>query len=351
MKKVVVILCSLILLLCLFLGGFYVWGLKAKGNGDAVTFVIEAGTSKQDIAKNLAQAQLIRNEYVLDAYLYLTRPTLQAGEYELSSSMTPKEMIEKFKKGDVVVKTVTVTLIEGQSVDDYADTLTKTLSFSKEEFKEKIKDKDYLQSLINTYWFLTDEILEDGIYEPLEGYFYPDTYEFMQNASVEDVIKKILSNTDIKLSTLKEEMAKSNYTVHQILTLSSLVEKEGITKKDRQTIAQVFYTRINTGMPLQSDISSYYGVHKKMGEELLLKDLLDVNPYNTRLTDGQMNGKLPIGPVDNASLDAIWATLHPTETKYVYFIANTCTKEVFFFEDYNGFLLKGSELRSICKTN
>ena len=352
MKKVIIIICSLIIFVCLFLGGFYVWGLGAVGGNEKVNFIIEAGTSKQDIAKNLQNAHLIRNEYVLDAYLYLTRPTIQAGEYELSPSMTPKEIINKFKNGDIVVKTVNVTLLEGETVEDYAETLSKTLSFTKEEFLSTIKDKEFLQSLLEKYWFLTDEVLNEQLYEPLEGYFYPDTYEFMQNASISDVVLTILNNTEQKLNTVKEDITNSGYTTHQILSLASLVEKEGITKEDRQKIAQVFYTRLSSNMPLGSDISTYYGVHKRMRDgELTFQDIYKVNPYNTRLTDGQMNGKLPIGPVDNASLDAIWATLHKTETNYIYFIANTCTKEVFFFEDYNSFLQKGSELRRICETN
>ena len=203
MKKVVLIVCVVLILLCAGLASFYVWGLGAKSSDTTeVTFVIEPGTAKTTVAQNLANAGLIRNEYVLDVYMYLTRPNIQAGEYTLSASMTPKEMLSKFSNGDIVVHTVDVILVEGKTLREYANTLAESLNFTADEFIETLSDTTYLNELINTYWFLTNDILDVAIYYPMEGYLYPDTYEFLENASVDDVVRTILNHTESKLEPL-----------------------------------------------------------------------------------------------------------------------------------------------------
>ena len=352
MKKVVFIVCGVLILMCAGLAAFYVWGLGAKSSdATEVTFVIEPGTAKTTVARDLANAGLIRNEYVLDVYMYLTRPNIQAGEYTLSANMTPKEMLNKFSNGDIVIHTVDVTLVEGKTLREYANTLAENLNFTANEFIEALSDTTYLNELIQTYWFLTSDILDAAIYYPMEGYLYPDTYEFLENASIDDVVKTILNHTESKLEPLKASIESSNYSIHQIMTMASIVEKEANSSEDRKMAAQVFYSRLNANMSLGSDVTSYYGVNKDMSEELTLNDLYDVNPYNTRLTDGSMNGKLPIGPIASPSLTAIEAAISPAETNYMYFVANVCTGEVFFQEDYNEFLAKAEELRTVCSLN
>ncbi len=352
MKKVILIICTIIIFICIGLGAFYVWGLGAKEDTlEEVTFVIEAGTTKTEIAKNLANAGLIRNEYVLDIYFYLSRPTIQAGEYVLSASMTPKEMVNKFRNGDVKINTVTITFIEGKTLKEYAEVLAENLNFTTSEFLTQLSDEEYLTKLIEDYWFLTEDILNEGIYYPLEGYLYPDTYEFLETSTIDDVVIKILNHTANQLESLKSSILESGKSVHEILTMASIVEKEANTSEERKMAAQVFYKRISLNMPLGSDVTTYYGVGKNMSEVLTLTDLYSANPYNTRLTDGTMNGKLPIGPINSPSISSIEATLSPAETNYLYFVANTCTGEVFFQEDYTSFITKSNELRSVCSSN
>ena len=131
-----------------------------------------------------------------------------------------------------------------------------------------------------------------------------------------------------------------------------MVEKEANSEADRKTVAQVFFTRLKENWSLGSDVTTYYGANKEIGvDELTWDELNDSNPYNTRLTDGSMNGKLPIGPIASPSLTAIEAAISPAETNYMYFVANVCTGEVFFQEDYNEFLAKAEELRTVCSLN
>ena len=354
MKKVLVILGVIILLMIIGGVSFYFWGMGAKSEDTSlVTFVIENGTSKTTVAENLENAGLIRNQYVLDLYLFFSRDNIQAGEYELSPSMTPEEMIKKFSRGDVKINTVSVTLREGLRITDYAKELSLNFDFTEEEFLAQVNDPTFLNELVNSgeYWFLTSEILNSDIYYGLEGYLYPDTYEFLETVTPQEVIITLLKQTGTKLEPYREAIMSSGYTAHQILTLASIVEKEANTAEDRKTAAQVFYSRLRDNWSLGSDVTTYYGVGKSLDDYLTVDDINNMNPYNTRLTDGQMNGKLPIGPICNSDISSIDAVLNPSDTNYYYFVANTCTGEVFFQENYSEFISKAQELQSICATN
>ena len=355
MKKVVIVLCIVTILAVFGASGFYVWGLTPKSTDTKeVTFVIEPGTSKTTVAKNLEMAGLIHNKYVLDVYFYFVESNIQAGEYILSPSMSPEEMIHKFEIGDVKINTISVTFIEGKRITDYANAVSEKLKMTKEEFLNTAGDLEYLQELVssNRFWFLSDSILSNQLYYPLEGYLYPDTYEFLENASPKDVIEALLNQTAKKLEPYKEAVINSNHSIHEILTMASIVEKEANSEQDRKNAAQVFYSRLNSNMSLGSDVTAFYGARKEMGKDAETYDVLyNVNPYNTRLTDGSMNGKLPIGPIANPSITSIEAALNPSSTNYYYFVANVCTGEVFFQEDYTEFISKVRELQNICSAN
>ena len=122
-------------------------------------------------------------------------------------------------------------------------------------------------------------------------------------------------------------------------------EKEANTDTDRRMASQVFYKRLSENWSLGSDVTAFYGAKKEMGKDSETWEVLnDNNPYNTRLTNGSMNGKLPIGPICSPSLSSIVAALYPTDTNYYYFIANTCTGEVTFLETADDFYAKAVEL-------
>ncbi len=354
MKKIIWGILSVFFICLVLVVGFYFWGIgKKEQEQHLVTFVIEPGTTKTTIAKNLETAGLIRSQYALDMYLFFTGGNIQAGEYELSANMTPIEMIKKFIQGDIKINTVTVTLVEGKRLTDYAKVFEENLSFTKTDFLNTIKDKEYLTSLISSgkYWFLTDEILDEEIYYPLEGYLYPDTYEFLEDADEKTVIETILNHTLSKLEPYHSSILASGKSPHEILTMASIVEKEANTLEDREKASQVFYKRLELNMSLGSDVTAYYGVEKDMDKSLTWEELNDPNPYNTRLTDGRMNGKLPIGPIANPSSISIEAAIHPSNTNYLYFVANVCTGEVFFQENINDFYAKGQELQKVCDAN
>ena len=341
MKKVIIIIVCILIIGALGFTGFYFWGISPRSSlNNPREFTIEA-------AKKLQDEGFIRSSLALSIYLFFNDYNIQAGEYELSEDMTPKAMLEKFANGDILIRSKKVTLIEGERLTDYAEVLSKSLGFSKDEFLEKVNDLDYLTSLIESgdYWFLTDSILNDQLYYPLEGYLFPNTYEFLETATIDDVVRTILNTTKDQLEPLKDVILNSTHSIHDIMTMASIIEKEANTESDRKTVSQVFYTRLSENWSLGSDVTAFYGARKEMGKDSETYDVLyDVNPYNTRLTDGQMNGKLPIGPICSPSIISINAAIYPSDTAFYYFVANTCNGEVSFLTTADEFYLKTTEL-------
>lgn len=353
MKKLGLILLGIIIIGIVGAIAFYNWGMSSvSDNSTTKLFVVKSGSSKKGIVKDLEKAGLIKSSLAVEAYLFMNKNiNLQAGEYELSEAMTPESILKKIADGDIKINTKTVTLIEGKRLEDYASTLAGVFEFSKQDFLDVVEDKDFIESQIEKHWFITDEVLTEGIYHPLEGYLYPDTYEFKESVTAKEVAERLISRLEEQLEPYKEEIENSNYTFHELLSLASIVEKEAGSAEDREKAAQVFYSRMQDNWALGSDVTTYYGVKKDMGDTLTIYDILDNNPYNTRLTDGTMNGKLPIGPICNVNITSIEATLRPAETNYYYFVANVCTGEVFFQETNTEFLSKVRELQSICAQN
>ena len=349
-KKVVVFFILFLFFMCLSFG-LYGFSLTSVSKiSEEVTFVVPSGASKVNIATQLKEAGLIRSKYSTLFYLFFNSDlNLQAGTYLLNRNMDVSTILEKIHKGDVHIETVTFTFVEGKTISDLASVLASKFPFTEDSIKEVLNNKEFIQKMIEKYDFLTDEVLNGNIYYALEGYLYPDTYEVLEDSSLEDIIIKMLDNTNAKLASL--DLSNTKYSIHEILTMASIVELEGAKESDRPMFAQVIYKRLETGMTLGMDTTTYYAAQKSRSEGLTINDLNLVNPYNTRGTNSAMAGKLPVGPIGNPSLNAIEAVLNPSDTDYIYFVANTCTGETFFTQDYQEHLQKSRELKSICATN
>ena len=167
----------------------------------------------------------------------------------------------------------------------------------------------------------------------LEGYLYPNTYLFNEKSTIEEVIEKLLDSTSNELSAYKESILNSNYTVHEILTLASIVELEGANSDDRAGVAGVFYNRLNNGWSLGSDVTTYYAAQIDFGDrDLYQYEIDDVNDYNTRVA--AMAGKLPVGQICSPSKLSINAVLNPGKHDYFYFVADK-NKKTYFSKNYN----------------
>ncbi len=329
-KKSVLKIIFILLLLIIIIGGisifaWYELSLKPveAGNSQSIIIDIVPGQGTEGIASALKENNLIKDDLVFKIYCKLNEVNnMQAGTYELNKNMSVEEIVKKFQAGDVVIKEINVTFQEGKNMRDIAKIISENTNNSYEDVMKVFEDKEYAKGLIEEYWFLTDEILDNNIYYPLEGYLYPDTYTFESvDVSIDDIIKIMLDQTDKVLSEYQIEIKSKGYTVHQFLSLASVVENEGISTEDRKGIAKVFLNRIERGMALQSDVTTYYAFKVNMGDrDLTQSELNTVNPYNTR--GPNMEGKIPVGPISNVSESAIEATLNPSDTDAIFFVAD-----------------------------
>ena len=339
-KKIIIIVISTIIILIAILVGTYFFSLTATSNTpETVEFTVNQGDSKETIAENLKNAKLIRSKYATLVYILLSGNTnIQAGEYELDRSMSTQDIISILVNGDIIGTerpAARITFKEGITLEEYMRLLAENTDLEYDTIIAEVNDPEYLNTLINDYWFLTEDILNSDLYYGLEGYLYPETYDFYIDTSLDTAIRKMLDVTDLRLSEVRDQIKASNYSVHEILTMASIAEKEAVNAEDRAKVAQVIYTRLDMGMNLGMDVTTYYGVRKDMSEALTTVDLNDENPYNTRVAS--FIG-LPAGPICNPSLESINAVLNPSDTDYIYFIADIITGNVYFTDDYNEFL-------------
>lgn len=292
---------------------------------------IESGTI-ESIGITLKENNLIKNVTIFKVYTRLTdRTNLKAGIYNLSEDMTVEEIVTILEEGSTInPDEISITFKEGINVRKVATLISENTNNSYDDVLSLMNNNDYIDSLIDKYWFLTDDIKDKGIYYPLEGYLFPNTYRFTnKDVTVEDIFIKMLDETERQLSEYKDKINKSELSIHELITLSSIVELEGATSNDRAKVAGVFYNRLNSSSypTLGSDATTYYGSKIDDWTVSLTYDELDdcSNKYNTRCSS---NTGLPIGPICNPSIESIEATINPEEGDYYYFVAD-CNGKVY----------------------
>lgn len=337
-KKILAIVISIIVLILMAVGIalWYILSLKPVNKEDSTNILVEikSGDSTHDILSILKKKGLIRNTLVSKVYIKLNGiKGLQAGKYELSPNMDLGQLLNIIGSGGILNEEVKITFLEGKNMRWIAKRIAEKTNNTEEQVYEALKDKEYIEGLINKYWFITDEILKQDIYYPLEGYLYPETYTF-ENAdvTVKEIFSRLLDQTDKVLTDYKSQIDSLGGTVHQILTFASIVELEGNDNDSRQGIASVIYNRLKKKMSLGSDVTTYYGIKVDMEERnLTSKEITTYNPYNTR--GPKMEGKLPIGPIAMISEESLKAVLEPAETDYLYFVADMNGK-IYFTKTY-----------------
>ena len=300
--------------------------IDRSSNAD-IEVVIPEGMSTDNISKTLVDKGLIRNEFFFKVYLRLNNvSSIKASTYLLKKSMSLTEIVEIMEQGSNNADAVRLTFKEGETIADYASVIADNTSITSDDFIAKTRDRDFLDSLIDEYWFLSDSILNEDIYYPLEGYLFPDTYEFSKSdLTSEDIIRTLLDEEEEKLAQYKEKLENSD--VHAIITLASIAELEGVKDEDRKLIISVFNNRLSRGMNLGSDVTTYYAFNEEMDSDLTSEMFNTYNPYNTR--SSEMAGRLPVGPICNPSISSIDAAINPTSSDYLYFVADK-NRNVYF---------------------
>ncbi len=301
---------------------------KVSNDNSVVEFEVKKGSTYTSLSAQLKQENLIRSELFYKLYVKLSHPkSLQAGNYELKKNMNLKTIIH-ILESSTKHKTVSITFKEGIHFRKIVSLITSNMNIDENTIYQKISDTTYLDSLIKKYWFLTEDIKNPEIYYSLEGYLFPDTYEFNEDADIESLMETMLDNTEKKLEKYKNDILKSEYTIHEIMTMASIVELEASNSDDRAGVAGVFYNRLESGWSLGSDVTTYYGLKLELSDrDLYQSEINAFNNYNTR--SSKMAGKLPISPICNPGLESIKAAIYPEVHNYYYFVADKNKKTYF----------------------
>ena len=337
-----------VLLVLLGVGGFfgYRYVESALQPVDAnskqyVTVQIPEGANLQQIGDTLENSGLVKHGFIFSLYAkYKDYSDLKSGYYNLQKSMSTDDIIKELQKGGTPqpqeVALANLTIPEGYTLDQIAQTVGQLQGDFKEPltadaFLAKVQDETFISQLVAKYPTLLESLptKESGVRYRLEGYLFPATYSIKESTTVESLIDEMVAAMDKNLSAYYTAIKEKNLTVNELLTIASLVEKEGLKTDDRKLIAGVFYNRLNLGMPLQSNIAILYA-EGKLGQNISLADDAAIDttinsPYNVYTNLGLMPG-----PVDSPSLDAIEASINQTKSDNLYFVANVQDGKVYF---------------------
>jgi len=338
----------LILLILLGAGGFF--GLRYAESAlqpvdpnskQYMTVQIPDGSNAQEIGSTLEKSGVIKNGLVFTFYVkYKNYNELKSGYYNLQKSMSVEDVIKELQKGGTPepqeVTLANLTIPEGYTLEQIAQTVGQLQGDFKEPltaeaFLAKVQDETFISQEVAKYPNLLESLpaKDSGVRYRLEGYLFPATYTIKENTTVESLIDSMLAAMDKNLSSHYAAIKEKNLTVNELLTIASLVEKEGAKTEDRKLIAGIFYNRLNLGMPLQSNIAILYA-EGKLGQKISLADdaAIDTSidsPYNVYTKVGLMPG-----PVDSPSLDAIESSINQTKSEYLYFVANVQDGKVYY---------------------
>ena len=325
-RKIVAIVAISIVLLLGVIGLFgynYVKSALKPVDPDATkTIAVEVpiGSGLSSISTLLEKEGIIKDARVFKYYAkFKNESQFQAGKYDLTQAMTFDEIIESLKTGKVYRKPVfTMTIPEGLTLEQIGKIVEKKTPYTQKEFMDLVTSDEFVQKMKAKYpELVTDAVLADNIRYDLEGYLFPATYSyFEEKPSLESIVDEMVGAMDKLVKSYSDVLAEKKISVHQLLTFASLLEEEATAQTDRETIASVFYNRIDQGMPLQTDPTVLYalGSHK---DRVMYKDLEVDNVYNTYKNKG-----LPPGPIAGAGKSSIEATLNPSKTDYLYFLAD-----------------------------
>ncbi|MFM0602139.1 endolytic transglycosylase MltG [Streptococcus suis] len=350
-KRIVSVIMSIVVVAVLVTGVTgYMWvksslePVNAKAT-EAIQVEIPEGSSTLEIGKILVDNKLIKNATIFNYYSKIkSYNNFQSGFYNLKQNMSVDDIAKALQESGtptaqkeaagkiLIVEGYTLTQI-AQAITDNTKTEDKNdkTPFTTEQFMATVTNQDFINRMVAIYpkLFASLPAADSGVIYQLEGYLFPAVYEYSDETTIEELVEQMIAAMDNRLQPYYETIAAKNLTVNEVLTLASLVEKEGSTDEDRRNIASVFFNRLNAAMPLQSNIAILYA-QGKLGQETTLAEdaAIDTSiesPYNIYWTPGLMPG-----PVDSPSLSAIEAVINANTTDYLYFVADVTTGSVYF---------------------
>ena len=306
-----------------------------------VTVQIPEGANVQEIGSTLEHSGVIKHGVIFAFYAkYKNYSDLKSGYYNLQKSMSTDDLIKELQKGGTAEAQepvlASLTIPEGYTIDQIAQAVGQLQGNFKEPltadaFLAKVQDDNFISQEVSKYSNLLESLptKESGARYRLEGFLFPATYSIKESTTIESLIDEMLAAMDKTLTPHYSTIKSKHLTVNELLTIASLVEKEGAKTEDRKMIAGVFYNRLNLGMPLQSNIAILYA-EGKLGQKISLADDTQIDttvnsPYNVYTNQGLMPG-----PVDSPSADAIESSINQTKSDNLFFVADVTDGKVYF---------------------
>ena len=284
-----------------------------------ITVEIQSGTGSNQIGRVLKNKGLIRSTTMYKLYLRINGISdLKASKYTFNKTMSMEEIIKVLQKGVVSNENaLKLTFKDGLRITDYAKVISDNINVEYDSVIAIMQDREYMKELIEKYWFLSEKILDESIYYPLEGYLAPETYYFDEDSDTKTIIVRMLDQMEEILEPYKEKISSN---IHYYMTMASIVQLEGTNDENRKMIVGVFENRLEAGMNLGSDVTTYYAFQESMKKDLTYEQFNTENPYNTR--GPNMVGKMPVGPICNPNISSIKASINPTDNDYFFFVAD-----------------------------
>lgn len=277
-----------------------------------------------DVADALYDAGIIDYKFLFKIFSSISDADekIDPGTYELSTELDYRAIVTTMQTGSVSQLVTTIMIPEGYTMQQIFETLEEKKICSVDDLYEAAANFNY------DYRFL--EGTEQGDASRLEGFLFPDTYDFYQGEQASSVISKFLSNFYQKYNADMYQQAENlGLTIQEVITIASMIEKEAANNDERATIASVIYNRLKSDMMLQIDATIQYILPERK-PILSLDDLEIDSPYNTYMYTG-----LPPGPISNPGLASIVAALQPDSTNYYYYALDTETNSHKFFTNYD----------------
>ncbi|KXT75550.1 endolytic transglycosylase MltG [Streptococcus sp. DD12] len=319
-----------------------------KTSSQYVQVEIPEGAGTKLIGQTLQKAGVIKSAMVFNYYTkFRNYSSFAAGYYNIQKSMSMDKIIKTLQAGGTSEPTAPVagkvTIPEGYTITQIAQAITDNVNtkkkndktpFKADDFLKLVQDDSFIAKMKEKYPTLLANLPDkSSVTYVLEGYLFPATYNYYDNTSLEDLVDQMLQAMNSNLSPYYDTIAASGKTVHEVLTLASIVEKEGNTDDDRRKIASVFYNRLNAGMALQSNVPLLYasgklGTTTTLAEDAAVDTSMD-SPYNDYTNTGY-----PPGPVDSPGLSSLKAVIEPDSTEYLYFVADVDTGTVYYSKTY-----------------
>ncbi len=308
MKKTITIIGILVIglaaMLCILAWSVFDYAAQPSGSDiSEKAFTVLPGQHFKMIASQLEVAGIIRDSlrFKLFARFKGYDKRIKAGEYRLSTALSPKQVLEIMVSGKVALYRITIP--EGYNLVQIAGIVSKMGLAEAPAFIQSAMDPAIVTALG----------VEAG---SLEGYLFPDTYHFPKGLPLDEILGTMVNRfRDVFSTEWQERARKLNMSVHQIVTLASIIEKETGAAFERPLIASVFHNRLAKGMRLSSDPTVIYGI-KDFDGNLTKKHLATTTSYNTYLNKG-----LPPGPIASPGVASLEAALYPAETDYLYFVS------------------------------